>query len=78
MSEKLIQFMITNAETRYRNGLGKISAYYKAKAAQGNIENMHLAFKMKYYKKRIILNTLMNRDKLMDFSVDTNYAVTDY
>src|SRR5690242_3069864 len=40
--EKLLNFMISNAETRYKNGLGKISAYYKAKASLGNIQNMRV------------------------------------
>ncbi len=73
--EKLLQFMITNAETRYKNGLGKISAYYKAKASLGNIENMRVELENEITQKRIALNTLMNRDKLMEFSPDTNYTV---
>lgn len=77
-SEKLLQFMITNAETRYRNGLGKISAYYKAKASLGIIENMRIELENEITQKRIAINTFMNRDKLLDFSVDTNYAVKDY
>ncbi len=77
-SEKLLHFMITNAETRYRNGLGKISAYYKAKASLGNIENIRVDLANKIVQKRIALNTLMNRDRLLDFTVDTNYVIKDY
>lgn len=76
--EKLLQFMITNAETRYKNGLGKISAYYKAKASLGNIENMRIELQNELLQKRIALNTLMNRDKLTEFSIDTNYTIKDY
>lgn len=76
--EKLLNFMITNAETRYKNGLGKISAYYKAKASLGNIENMRVELENEIVQKRIILNTLMNRAKLTSFSVDTNYVIKDY
>jgi outer membrane protein TolC len=43
-NEKLLDFMIKNAEIRYKNGLEKISAYYKAKAALGNLQNMRLMF----------------------------------
>ena len=43
-NEKLLQFMLKNAEIRYKNGLEKISAYYKAKAALGNLKNMQLMF----------------------------------
>ena len=77
-SEKLLHFMITNAETRYKNGLGKISAYYKAKASLGNIQNMRVGLQNEILQKRIALNTLMNRNKLQDFSVDTNYVIKDY
>ena len=77
-SKKLLQFMITNAETRYKNGLGKISAYYKAKASLGNIENMRVESQNQIVQKRIALNTLMNRNKLTDFSVDTSYVIKDY
>lgn len=77
-SEKLLQFMITNAETRYKNGLGKISAYYKAKASLGSIANMRVELQNDVIQKRIALNTLMNRNKLTAFLVDTNYVVKDY
>ena len=77
-SQKLLQFMITNAETRYKNGLGKISAYYKAKASLGSLENMRVELQNEVTQKRIALNTLMNRDKLENFSVDTNYVIRDY
>jgi outer membrane protein TolC len=76
--DKLLQLMITNAETRYKNGLGKVSAYYKAKAAQGNLMKMRIMLQNEVLQKRIALNTLMNRDKLTQFSIDTNYSVTDY
>jgi outer membrane protein TolC len=76
--QKLLQFMITDAETRYKNGLGKISAYYKAKASLGNLENMRVELQNEITQRRIALNTLMNRNKLTTFSVDTNYTIKDY
>lgn len=76
--QKLLEFMITDAETRYKNGLGKISAYYKAKASLGNIENMRVELQNEIIQRRIALNTLMNRNKLTTFSVDTNYTIKDY
>lgn len=76
--KKLLQFMIQNAEIRYKNGLGKISAYYKAKAALGNIENMQLMLNNDILQKKIALNTLMNRDKTADFDVDTIYSIKDF
>lgn len=76
--EKLLNFMIQSAEIRYKNGLGKINAYYKAKAAIGNIQNMRLMLENEVKQRRIILNTLMSRDKLFSFDVDTMYVVKNY
>lgn len=76
--EKLLNFMIQNTEIRFKNGLGKISAYYKAKAALGNLQNMKLMLLNDITQKRIVLNTLMNRDKNESFQIDTNYVFKDY
>lgn len=78
LNEKLLNFMIQNAEIRYKNGQEKLSAYYKVKAALGNLENMQLAMKNEIRQKQIALNTLMNRDKLTAFDVDTFYAMKNY
>jgi outer membrane protein TolC len=77
-NEKLLDFMIKNAEIRYKNGLGKISAYYKAKAALGSIQNMRLMFENDMNLRRINLNTLMNRDKETWFDIDTTFTIKDY
>ena len=72
-NERLLNFMIQSAELRYKNNLGKLDAYYKAKAALGKIENQReiLANQVNQYK--INLNTLMNRDPDELFAVDTSY-----
>jgi outer membrane protein TolC len=75
---RLLELMISNAETRYKNGLGKVSAYYKAKAAQGNLANMRIMLQNDILQKRIAINTLMNRNKLEEFSIDTSYTVKEY
>jgi len=76
--DKLLDFMIKNAELRYKNNLGKISAYYKAKASLGNIESMRVMLENELNQKRISLNTLMSRDKALRFDIDTSYALNDY
>jgi outer membrane protein TolC len=76
--EKILDFMIKDAELRYKNNLGKISAYYKAKASLGNIETMRVMLENEMVQRRIALNTLMNRDKNIVFDIDTNYAIKDY
>ena len=76
--ERILDFMIKDAELRYKNNLGKISAYYKAKASLGNIQSMRIMLENDLAQRRIALNTLMNRDKNFVFDVDTTYAISDY
>jgi outer membrane protein, heavy metal efflux system len=76
--EKVLDFMIKDAELRYKNNLGKISAYYKAKASLGNIQTMRIMLENEITQKRISLNTLMNRDKNVMFDIDTTYTIHDY
>jgi outer membrane protein TolC len=76
--ERLLNFMIQSAEIRYKNGLGKINAYYKVKAAIGNIQNMRLVLDNEIKQRRITINTLLSRDKLTPFDIDTAYAIKDY
>lgn len=75
---KLLDFMIKNAEIRYKNGLEKISAYYKAKAALGNVQNMRLMFESDIREKRIRINALMGRNSLLPLDIDTTYQLKDY
>jgi outer membrane protein TolC len=77
-NEKLLDFMIKNAEIRYKNGFEKISAYYKAKAALGSIQNMHLMLDNDIKEKRIRINALMGRNATLDFDIDTAYTLNDY
>jgi outer membrane protein, heavy metal efflux system len=67
---KLLDFMIRDAELRYKNNLGKIGVYYKAKAELGNLASRRIGWENMVEQARIALNTLMNRDKGMEFSVD--------
>jgi outer membrane protein TolC len=77
-NEKLLKFMMQSAEIRYKNGLGKISAYYKAQAALSNVENMQLMFRNEIALKRIAINTVMNRQVDEIFEVDTSYTWFDF
>lgn len=77
-NEKILDFMIKNAEIRYKNGLEKISAYYKAKAALGEVKNMQLMFESDIKEKRIRINSLMGRNAMTDFDIDTIYTLNSY
>jgi len=77
-NERILDFMIQSAELRYKNNLGKLDAYYKAKAALGNIANQRIMMQNEIKQQRIMLNTLMNRDKNVDFSIDSFYTIKNY
>jgi outer membrane protein, heavy metal efflux system len=76
--EKILDFMIKDAELRYKNNLGKISAYYKAKASLGNIETTRVMLQNEIMQRKNVLNTLMNRNKTVLLEIDTNYVIKDY
>jgi len=77
-NEKLLNFMIQSTELRYKNNLGKLNAYYKAKAELGKIENQREVLRNDEKQKQILLNTLMNHDKNENFAIDTNYTIKTY
>lgn len=77
-NEQILDFMIKNAEIRYKNGMEKISAYYKAKAALGDVKNMQLMFEADIREKRIRINSLMGRNAMVKFDIDTTYNLNDY
>lgn len=77
-NDKLLRFMMQSAEIRYKNGLGKISAYYKAKAALANVENIQMVLQNEIVQKRIAINTVMNRSADELFIIDTNFTWMDF
>jgi outer membrane protein, heavy metal efflux system len=77
-NQQLLEFMIKNAELRYQNNLGRVGAYYKAKASLGNLENSRIQFENEINQKRITLNTLMNREKTIWFDIDTLFEIKHY
>ena len=77
-NEKMLNFMIKDAEIRYKNGFEKINAYYKATAALGNLKNQQLLVQNEIRLRQIQLNSLMNRNKLQPFDIDTVYTIQTY
>lgn len=77
-NEKLLNFMIQSAELRYKNNLGQLNAYYKAKAELGKIENQRVVLSNEIKQKQILLNTLMNRDRNENFTIDTSFTIKNY
>ncbi|HTI90524.1 MAG TPA: TolC family protein [Puia sp.] len=77
-NEKLLHFMIQSTEIRFKNNLGKLNAYYKAKAALGDLENQRILLQNEIVQQQVRLNTLMNRDTHGTFAIDTSYTIKDY
>jgi outer membrane protein TolC len=77
-NQKLLQFMVQSTEIRYRNNLGKLNAYYKAKATLGDIENQRIQLQNEITQQQVRLNTLMNRSAGGTFIIDTAYTIKDY
>ena len=77
-NQKLLQFMIQSTEIRYKNNLGKLNAYYKAKAALGDIESQRIQLQNEITQQQVRLNTLMNRDAQASFTIDTAYTIKNY
>lgn len=77
-NDKLLKFMMQSAEIRYKNGLGKISAYYKAKAALANVENQTLMLESEITQKKIRINTVMNLNARQELFLDTNFVWYDF
>ena len=77
-NKNMLDFMIRNAEIRYKNGLGKISAYYKAKAALGSADNMQLMYDNDIRVKRIRLNALMGRNAMEELEVEPDFNLNEY
>ena len=77
-SEELINYLIQSTEIRYTYGMDKLNSYYKAKAMLGDIQQMILMTNVEIKQALVNLNTLMNRDKDMEFEIDTAIVLKSY
>ncbi|HVZ57831.1 MAG TPA: TolC family protein [Chitinophagaceae bacterium] len=71
---ELLRFMLKSAEIRYRNGLGKLGAYYKVQAALSQLENQQVLLESQVEQRRIALNTAMYRNPGEPLAIDTSYS----
>ncbi len=77
-SEELIDYIIKSTEIRYTYGMDKLNSYYKAKAMLGDVQQMKLMAETEIKQAMINLNTLMNRDKNIEFEIDTTIVLKGY
>ena len=77
-SESVLKYLIESTELRYKYGMDKLNAYYKAKGMLGDIQTMMVMTTQEINQKIIELNTLMNRDKNLNFDIDTLIRFNEY
>ena len=74
----LLGYMIKSIEIRYQYNMDKLPTYYKAKSQYGALESMIVMLQNDISQKRIMLNTLMARDKNTSFEIDETYKLNDF
>lgn len=74
----LLEYMIKSMEIRYQYNMDKLPTYYKAKSQYGTLQSMIVMLQNDIYQKRIMLNTLMARDKNTLFEIDETYKLNDF
>jgi cobalt-zinc-cadmium efflux system outer membrane protein len=77
-SEDLLNYIIETSEARYIYKQEKLSGIYKSKAELAQLKSMQLMINGEIEQKRILLNTLMNRDKNTAFDIDTAFVIKEY
>lgn len=74
----LLNYMIKSMEIRYQYNMDKLPSYYKAKSQYSELESMIVMLQNDISQKRILLNTLMARDKNKSFEIDETYEIKDF
>lgn len=76
-TRSLLTYMLKSANIRLTYGKEKLNNIYKAKAELYELDNSREKFGNDLQQQRILLNILMNRDKQVDFKVDTTLLIKD-
>ncbi|RTY86965.1 TolC family protein [Flavobacterium sp. RSP15] len=74
----LLEYMIKSMEIRYQYNMDKLPTYYKAKSQYSGLQSMLVMLENNIAQKRIVLNTLMARDKNTDFEIDATYTLNEF
>ncbi len=74
----LLEYMIKSMEIRFQYNMDKLPTYYKAKSQYSELQNMIVMLQNDIVQKRIMLNSLMARDKNIIFEIDTTYNLNDF
>jgi outer membrane protein TolC len=74
----LLEYMIKSMEIRYQYNMDKLPTYYKAKSQYSGLQSMLVMMQNNISQKRIVLNTLMARDKNTVFEINPTYTLNEY
>jgi outer membrane protein TolC len=74
----LLEYMIKSMEIRYQYNMDKLPTYYKAKSQYSGLESMLVMMQNSIAQKRIVLNTLMARDKNTVFDINPIYSLNEF
>lgn len=74
----LLNYMIKSMEIRYQYNMDKLPTYYKAKSQYNELESMIIMLQNDISQKRIMLNTLMSRDKNTMFEIEETFELKEY
>ncbi|WP_234423197.1 TolC family protein [Flavobacterium sp. RSP49] len=74
----LLEYMIKSMEIRYQYNMDKLPTYYKAKSQYSGLQSMLVMLENNIAQKRIVLNTLMARDKNTGFEIDATYTLNEF
>jgi outer membrane protein, heavy metal efflux system len=77
-TRKLLEYMLKDANIKLTYGKEKLNNIYKAKADLYELDNTKEQLDNQLRQSNVMLNTLLNQDKQMAFSVDTNIVVREY
>jgi outer membrane protein TolC len=75
---QLLEYMIKSMEIRYQYNMDKLSSYYKAKSQYATLQSMIVMLENDASQRKYMLNTLMARDKNVDFEIDSNFEIKEF
>ncbi len=77
-AEKTLQVMITMGEKNIAYNQGSLASIYKAKSQLALLKKDRSMLENERNQKVYMINTLMNRDKTISFTVDTTITIQQY
>ncbi|MFB9840782.1 TolC family protein [Mucilaginibacter ginsenosidivorans] len=77
-TQDLLEYVLKDANIRLTYNKERLPNIYKARAALFELDNTREQLNNEISQKNILLNTLMDRDQQIAFTIDTNIDLKDY